>query len=195
MSVLSDGDIAKGMAYGLFNINPFSLNRIQPASYDVALSNEFRVFKPRNLCPEDMRLLAKRTLDPRNLGEFEYMESIIVDEGAFRLRPSEFVLGMTEEYVRLGADVAARLEGKSSLGRIGIVIHSTAGWIDPGFEGRITLEIHNVSPFTTLLHPGMLIGQLAFMPMSSTVERPYGSPGLGSKYQGHMKPTQSRYDG
>ena len=177
MSVLSDRDI-RGHHQIEFEIDPFDIARVQPASYDVALGHQFRVFKhtqhsfidPRDI-PEDLTELVTRTKDH------------------FVLHPGEFILGQTLERVKLYERVVARLEGKSSLGRIGLVIHSTAGWIDPGFEGTVTMEISSNSKLPIILTPGMLIGQLAFMLLSSPCVKPYGSEGLGSKFQGQTEPT------
>ncbi|MGH9152465.1 MAG: dCTP deaminase, partial [Acidimicrobiales bacterium] len=117
----------------------------------------------------------------------------VADEEPFMLHPGEFVLGSTLERVRLGVDVVARLEGKSSLGRLGLLIHSTAGFIDPGFEGAITLELSNVATLPIAIYPGMKIGQISFLRMTTPAENPYGSGPAGSKYQGQRGPTPSRY--
>ena len=178
MSVLCDRDIREAFEEQKINITPFEYDRVQPASYDVALGADFRVFDSSEYpyidpgaIPDDLTKLVTR------------------HKGTFVLHPGEFVLGRTAEYVRVGNEHVARLEGKSSLGRIGLVIHSTAGWIDPGFEGTVTMEISSNSRLPILLRPGMLIGQLAFMALSSPCEKPYGSPGLGSKFQGQFEPT------
>lgn len=184
--VLSDKDIEWAVRSGNLGIDPFDARRIQPASYDVSLSDKFRVFSGA----------AKKIIVP---GELDPDLTRAVDltargDDALVLMSRQFLLGMTREYVRIPPFLCARIEGKSSLGRVGLVIHSTAGWIDPGFEGRITLEISNDSPLPIRLTPGMLIGQIAFMQMTSRVLRPYGHLDLGSKYQGHTEPTESRYE-
>jgi dCTP deaminase len=178
MSVLCDRDIQNAFEMDWIRITPFEYDRVQPASYDVALGHQFRVFKHTD----------HTFIDPRDIKE-DLTELVERIEGAFVLHPGEFVLGQTLEHVRIGDEFVARLEGKSSLGRIGLVIHSTAGWIDPGFEGTVTMEISSNSRLPILLRPGMLIGQLAFMSLSSPCEKPYGSPGLGSKFQGQFEPT------
>jgi dCTP deaminase len=185
VSVLSDKDIKWQMRKGTIGIEPFDASRVQPASYDVSLSSKFRVFSGTA-----KKIIVPGELDPDLMRTEDLTAS---DKKYLVLGPNQFVLGMTCEHVRIPPFVCARIEGKSSLGRIGLVIHSTAGWIDPGFEGKITLEISNDAPLPIRLVPGMLIGQIAFMYMSSVVERPYGHPDLGSKYQGHTEPTESRY--
>ena len=175
MSVLSDVDI-RDWHQVEFEIDPFDPARIQPASYDVALGHQFRVFKHTR----------HSQIDPADIPD-DLTE--LVSTSRFILHPGEFVLAVTRERITLHERVVARLEGKSSLGRIGLVIHSTAGWIDPGFEGTVTMEISSNSRLPILLRPGMLIGQLAFMLLSSPCLKPYGSDGLGSKYQGQVEPT------
>jgi dCTP deaminase len=182
--VLSDSDILHAVQLGWITIDPFEERHVQPASYDVALHHLFRVFNPHCF----------QAIVPGQTSEELMTRVDVSDEGEFVLQSGSFVLGMTQERVLLNAQLCARIEGKSSLGRLGLVIHSTAGWIDPGFEGRITLEISNDAPLPIVLTPGMLIGQIAFMTLRSRCVRPYGHPERKSKYQGDMEPTESRYD-
>lgn len=189
MSVLSDTDIRKGhiqgSARGGFELDPYDPERVQPASYDVELGNSFRYFKrSKHVC-----------IDPRNLQPELTGVTDVHGDGVFILHPGDFALGMTGEKITLSDMLVARVEGKSSLGRLGLVVHSTAGWIDPGFSGVITLELSNNSPLPIKLYPGMLIAQIAFMSLSSRCFEPYGSDGLGSKYQGDSGPAESRYQG
>lgn len=178
MSVLCDRDIRAAFAQQKMDIDPWDYGRVQPASYDVALGHQFRVFKHTQ----------HPFIDPIDIPD-DLTELVIRSKGHFVLHPDEFVLAQTLECVTIGDELVARLEGKSSLGRIGLVIHSTAGWIDPGFTGTVTMEISSNSRLPILLKPGMLIGQLAFMSLSSRCEKPYGSEGLGSKFQGQTEPT------
>lgn len=184
MSVLSDYDIKLGQQNGPhfsgFRITPWNEGRVQPASYDVAMGRQYRVFKNTYHGVIDLHRI------PDDLTELISSDRMI-------LHPGEFMLGITEEDVHLGPNLVARLEGKSSLGRVGLVIHSTAGWIDPGFHGKVTLEMSNNGRIPLVLHAGMLIGQLAFMTMTSPAVRPYGHPTLNSKYQGDQEPSASRY--
>lgn len=189
MTVLSDGDIhvgqQNGPGFGGFSVTPFLPERVQPASYDVALGNRFRYFK---------RSVAA-AIDPLDLADNLTGLTEVEPGEPFVLHPGDFALGSTQERVHIGPTIVARIEGKSSLGRLGLVIHATAGWIDPGFEGVVTLELSNQAPLPIKLWPGMLIAQVAFMRLSSMAIRPYGSPGLGSKYQGDAEPVASRYEG
>ena len=177
--ILSDGDIFRCMEK-FDMIQPFNPDNVQPASYDVSLSYHFRVFKRdfTHIDPMTRQDLTKR---------------VMVEHGAFVLHPGELVLGSTMETIYLPPWIAARVEGKSSLGRLGLVIHSTAGWIDPGYRGTITLEISNNAPLPIMLHPHMLIGQIAFMELKTPAAQPYGHPDRRSKYQGDVQPTESRY--
>lgn len=155
---------------------------MQPASVDIRVDARFRIFSNH----------LYTCIDPRECQD-DLTTLVEVDEGGvFILHPGEFVLGSTIERVTLGAAFVARLEGKSSLGRLGLLCHATAGWIDPGFSGRITLELSNVSNLPIKVYPGMPIGQLSFARLSSPARRPYGSETTGSKYQGQDGPTQSR---
>ena len=180
--VLSDRDIRAHIESGRIGIDPFDPACVQPASLDIRLDHRFRVFRSSRHAYID---LAK--------GLDDITELVTVDEGAFILHPGEFVLGSTRERIRLPDDVVSRVEGKSSLGRLGLLIHSTAGFIDPAWDGHITLELSNVNTIPITLYPGMRIGQLSFFQLSSPAERPYGSPELGSSYQGQSGPTPSRY--
>ncbi|MBC3185813.1 dCTP deaminase [Corynebacterium sp. zg-331] len=178
--LLSDRDIRRAIDQGDLGIEPYDAALVQPSSVDVRLDRFFRVFNN-----------SKYThIDPKR--EMEDLTSCVeVDEG-FVLHPGEFVLGATLERFTLPAHLAGRLEGKSSLGRLGLLTHSTAGFIDPGFSGHITLELSNVANLPIVLYPGMKVGQLALFAMSSPAEAPYGSSGLGSKYQGQRGPTPSK---
>jgi dCTP deaminase len=156
---------------------------VQPASVDIRLDYRFRVFRSSRHAFID---LARPLDDITELVE-------IPAKTPFILHPGEFVLGSTRERIRLPDDMVSRVEGKSSLGRLGLLIHSTAGFIDPAWDGHITLELSNVNTIPITLYAGMRIGQLSFFPLSSPAERPYGSPELGSSYQGQTGPTPSRY--
>ncbi|MDY5785551.1 MULTISPECIES: dCTP deaminase [unclassified Corynebacterium] len=180
--LLSDHDIRDALASRRLTIDPFDPNLIQPSSVDVRMDRYFRVFNN-----------SKYThIDPKE--EMPDLTTLVeVPEGeAFVLHPGEFVLGSTLEKFSLPADLAGRLEGKSSLGRLGLLTHSTAGFIDPGFSGHITLELSNVANLPITLWPGMKVGQLALFTMSSPAEVPYGSGALGSKYQDQRGPTASK---
>lgn len=180
--IFSDRSIREAIESGRIAIDPLELSYIQPSSVDLRVAHGFRVF-------ENHRHPA---IDPRSPQD-DLTKLIEVEPGEpFMLHPGEFVLGATHETVRLGVDVVARLEGKSSLGRLGLLIHSTAGFIDPGFEGAITLELSNVATLPISIYPGMRIGQISFYQMTTAADRPYGSPELGSKYQGQAGPTASR---
>lgn len=181
MSVLSDRDIRAELASGRVVIDPYDERDLQPSSVDLHLDRGFRVFR-NNRYP----YIDPRTAQP-DLTELLH----IADDEPFILHPGEFVLGQTLEWVELPDDLVSRLEGKSSLGRLGLLIHSTAGYVDPGFRGKLTLELSNVANLPIALYYGMRIGQISFFRMSSPVERPYGSPELGSKYQGQSEPTAS----
>ncbi len=183
MSVLSDRDIRAAMQAGRVRLDPYDPTCLQPSSVDLHLDREFRVFRNNRYPYIDVR-------QPQpDLTEIVAIE----DEEPFILHPGEFVLGQTLEWVELPDDLVARLEGKSSLGRLGLLIHSTAGYVDPGWKGNLTLELSNVANLPIALYCGMKIGQISFFKMSSPVERPYGSKELGSKYQGQSQPTASEY--
>lgn len=180
--LLSDLDIHTEIATGRLVIDPFDPGDVQPASVDIHLDRSFLVFdhsRCTHIDPEDPPL--------------ELVSRIDLPTGEpFVLHPGEFVLGSSRETVTIPTDLAARLEGKSSLGRLGLLTHATAGFIDPGFTGTITLELSNTATLPILLRPGMRIGQLCFFRLTSPTARPYGSPGLGSRYQGQTGPTASR---
>ena len=183
MSVLSDRDIRAAIAYGEVRVDPYDPRDLQPSSVDLHLDRSFRVFRNNRYAFIDVR-----TPQP-DLTELLRVD----DDEPFILHPGEFVLGQTVEWVELPNDLVARLEGKSSLGRLGLLIHSTAGYVDPGWKGNLTLEISNVANLPIALYFGMRIGQISFFRMSSPVDRPYGSAELGSKYQGQSEPTASAF--
>jgi dCTP deaminase len=180
--IFSDRSIREAIAEGRIGIDPFEPTHVQPSSVDLRVAAGFRVFQNHR----------HPAIDPRAPQDDLTKLIEVADDEAFMLHPGEFVLGATLETVRLGADVVARLEGKSSLGRLGLLIHSTAGFIDPGFEGAITLELSNVATLPISIYPGMKIGQVSFYQMTTDADHPYGSPELGSKYQGQAGPTPSR---
>lgn len=180
--VLSDRDIEACLEAGRIGIDPLDPAAIQPASVDLRLGPHFLVFRNARRPYIDVRQ------DQADLTELVTAS----DTEPFILHPGEFVLGATLERVRLPDDLVARLEGKSSLGRLGLVIHSTAGYVDPGFEGTLTLELSNINTLPITLYPAMRIGQISFLRMSSPVRHPYGSGPIGSKYQGQHLPTASR---
>ena len=181
--ILSDKDIRSALDAGRISIEPFDPDDLQPASVDLHVDRFFRVFHNARYPFIDVKKPMEDLTDV-----FEVKE-----EEAFILHPGEFVLGSTTEFVRLPGDLVARLEGKSSLGRLGLLIHSTAGFIDCGFEGHLTLELSNVANLPITIYPNMKIGQISFFQMSSEAENPYGSKKIGSKYQGQRGPTASRY--
>ncbi len=180
--LLSDRDLLQELKSGQLELDPFDPELVQPSSVDVRLDRQFRVFNNHLYTHIDPR---ERQDDLTTLVE-------VADGEPFVLHPGEFVLASTLETVALGDQLAARLEGKSSLGRLGLLVHSTAGWIDPGFTGQVTLELSNVARLPIRLWPGMRIGQLCVFQLTSPAQRPYGSPGLGSRYQGQQGPTPSR---
>ncbi len=180
--LLSDRDIRAEIASGRLGIDPFDDTLVQPSSVDVRLDNLFRVFNNTRYTH----------IDPAQ--QQDELTSLVqpTDGEPFVLHPGEFVLGSTLESCTLPGDLAGRLEGKSSLGRLGLLTHSTAGFIDPGFSGHITLELSNVANLPITLWPGMKIGQLCLLRLTSPAEHPYGSAAVGSKYQGQRGPTPSR---
>ena len=181
--VLSDRTIRDEIAAGRIVVKPIDLDDIQPASIDLHLDCRFLVFANTRQPFIDVR----QPLD-------ELTEAVEIDAGTpFMLHPGEFALGSTQERIELPDDLVARLEGKSSLGRMGLLIHSTAGFVDPGWQGRLTLELSNVARLPIALYPGMKIGQISFLRLSTPAGRLYGSPELGSKYQGQSGPTASRF--
>lgn len=180
--LLSDRDIRAQIEAGRIGLEPLEMGLIQPSSMDVRLDRFFRLFDNHKY----------PFIDPREQQD-ELTRLVEVDPNeAFILHPGEFVLGSTFEFVTLPDDIAARLEGKSSLGRLGLLTHSTAGFVDPGFQGHVTLELSNVATLPIKLWPGMKIGQLCFFKLSSPSENPYGSQKYGSRYQGQRGPTASR---
>jgi dCTP deaminase len=181
--VLSDRTIGRLIGEGRIEIDPYDAALLQPSSLDVRVDRYFRVFR-NNRYPH---------IDVKREQEDLTEQVEIDDEQPFILHPGEFVLGSTLERVRLPDDLVARLEGKSSLGRLGLLIHSTAGFIDPGFDGHVTLELSNVANLPITIYHAMKIGQLSFMQLSEPTSTPYGSDSLGSKYQGQRGPTPSRY--
>ncbi|MGD1051133.1 MAG: dCTP deaminase [Solirubrobacteraceae bacterium] len=184
-SVLSDGTIRRLVADGTITIDPWDPELVQPASVDLRLGNSFRVFHNHRISAIDLREV------PANL-----TEPITVAEGEpFVIHPGEFCLGATLEYVGLPDDIVARIEGKSSLGRLGLIVHATAGFCDPGWHGTLTLELNNLTRVPIKLWAGLPIAQLSFMTLDAPAQRPYGHAGLGSHYQGQVEATESRYGG
>ena len=181
--VLSDGDIRAEIQSGRIVIDPYTPEAVQPSSVDLHLDNRFRVFRSSRYPYIDVR---EEQPDLTELVEIRGDEPFI-------LHPGEFVLGSTLERVELPNDLVARLEGKSSLGRLGLLIHSTAGYVDPGWEGNLTLELSNVANLPITLYDGMKIGQISFQRLSSPVEVAYGDSRLGSRYRGQRDPTASLY--
>ena len=181
--ILSDVSIRKELADGRIVIDPIGDGCIQPSSVDLRLDRFFRVFLNHTLTH----------IDPRaDLSDLTEEVEVSIDD-AFVLHPGEFVLASTLERVAVPDDLVARLEGKSSLGRLGLLIHTTAGFVDAGFDGYLTLELSNVANLPIMLYPGMKIGQISFIQMTTSAESPYGSGVLGSKYQNQRGPTASRY--
>ena len=180
--LLSDRDIRAELESKRVVLDPYDAEMVQPSSVDVRIDRYFRLFDNHKYAVIDP---AEEQPDLTRLVE-------VSSDEAFVLHPGEFVLASTYEVVTLPDDVAARLEGKSSLGRLGLLTHSTAGFIDPGFSGHVTLELSNVATLPIKLWPGMKIGQLCFFRLSSPAESPYGSNAMGSRYQGQRGPTASR---
>jgi dCTP deaminase len=181
--ILSDRDLRAEIVAGRLVVDPFEPGALQPSSIDLRVGHEFRVFANHRYPYIDVR----QPLD--NLTELVEAS----EEDPFILHPGEFVLGSTLESVTLPDDLVARLEGKSSLGRLGLLIHSTAGFVDAGFSGQLTLELSNVANLPIAIYPGMPVGQLCLFRMTSPAERPYGSDELRSKYQAQRGPTSSRF--
>ena len=181
--ILSDRTLREEIAARRIVIEPLDERCIQPSSIDVKVSNLFRVFRNHTAGIIDV----KQDLE-------DLTEMVNVDpDGVFMLHPGEFVLGSTLERITVPDDLVARIEGKSSLGRLGLLIHSTAGFIDAGFDGHITLELSNVASLPITIYPGMKIGQISFVRMTTPADNPYGKGARGSKYQGQRGPTPSRY--
>jgi dCTP deaminase len=182
-SVLSDGTIRRLVDEGEIVIAPWDPLMVQPASVDLKLGTSFRVFHNHRIQVIDLA-------DPPQ-GLTEPVE--VAPDDLFVIHPNEFVLGRTEERVEMPANLVARIEGKSSLGRLGLIVHATAGFVDPGFQGSLTLEITNFNSVPIVLRPGLPIAQLSFMTLDQAAERPYGHPDLGSHYQSQVDATESRY--
>jgi dCTP deaminase len=180
--IFSDRTIREAVATGRIVIDPFEAAHVQPSSIDLRVDRYFRVFENHRY----------PYIDPKEPQTELTSEVEADDKEPFILHPGEFVLGSTLESVRLSDDIVARLEGKSSLGRLGLLIHSTAGFVDPGFAGHLTLELSNVANLPIAIYPGMRIGQISFYQLSTPAESPYGSAAAGSKYQGQRGPTPSR---
>jgi dCTP deaminase len=182
--ILSDRSIREALGTGRIEIDPLDESCIQPSSVDLTIDRYFRVFRNHTTPIIDVK---------QNLEDLTELVELADDEIPFMLHPGEFVLGSTAERVRLPTDLVGRLEGKSSLGRLGLLIHSTAGFIDAGWDGHITLELSNIATLPITLYPGMKIGQISFLQMTTAADVPYGSAAVGSKYQGQRGPTPSRY--
>jgi dCTP deaminase len=182
-SVLSDGTIMRLVQEGRIRIDPWDESLVQPASVDLRLGESFRVFHNHRASAIDLRD------PPQNLTEEVRVES---DE-PFVIHPGEFALGRTQEWVELPDDIVARIEGKSSLGRLGLIVHATAGFCDPGWKGTLTLELANLTRIPIKLYAGLPIAQLSFMTLDAPALRPYGHEDLGSHYQGQVEATASRY--
>ena len=181
--ILSDTDLQKLLDDGRLVVDPLGPNAVQPSSIDLRVGNQFRVFKNSRYPYIDVR---------QPMEELTELVSTVGDD-PFILHPGEFVLGTTIERVEVPDDLVGRLEGKSSLGRLGLLIHSTAGFVDPGFRGHLTLELSNVANLPITLYPGMKIGQISLFQLSSPAAHPYGSGKLSSKYLDQVGPTPSRY--
>ncbi|HLM33746.1 MAG TPA: dCTP deaminase [Gaiellaceae bacterium] len=181
--VLSDRTIRRQLSEGRIEVEPFDEDLLQPSSLDVRVDRFFRVFRNSRYPFIDVKEEMEDLTELVEIGEAE----------PFILHPGEFVLGSTLERIKLPDDLVARLEGKSSLGRLGLLIHSTAGFIDPGWDGHVTLELSNVANLPITIYYAMKIGQLSFVQLTEPAETPYGADGLGSKYQGQAGPTPSRY--
>lgn len=175
--ILSDGDISRECGWGRIQINPWSASQLQPSSYDVLLDNKFLIFNSHN----------HDVIDPKE--DQSLTDELFVQDGQFvTLHPQQFMLAATREYIGLPDNLVARVEGKSSLGRLGLMVHVTAGFVDPGWQGPLTFELANVSPLPIRLYPGMPIAQISFIRMTSPADNPYSG-----KYQGATGPQPSRY--
>jgi len=183
MSVLSDGTIRRLVDEGRIRIEPWDPELVQPASVDLRLGDSFRVFHNHRATAIDLRD------PPPNLTE----EVRVTGDEPFVIHPGEFALGRTQEWVELPDDIVARIEGKSSVGRLGLIVHATAGFCDPGWKGTLTLELANLTRVPIRLYHGLPIAQLSFMALDAPAERPYGHEELGSHYQGQVDATASRY--
>jgi dCTP deaminase len=181
--VLSDGTIRRLVQAGRISIDPWDERLLQPASVDLRLGSSFRVFHNYRASAIDLRDPPTNLTEPIAIGADE----------PFVIHPGEFCLGATLEYVELPDDIVARIEGKSSLGRLGLIVHATAGFCDPGWRGTLTLELNNLTRVPIRLWAGLPVAQLSFMALDAPAERPYGDPSLGSHYQGQLAATESRY--
>ncbi len=182
-SVLSDGTIVRLVQEGRIRIDPWDAALVQPASVDLRLGDSFRVFHNHKITAIDLRD------PPRGLTEHVSPRA----GEPFVIHPGEFCLGRTLEHIELPDDVVARIEGKSSIGRLGLIVHATAGFCDPGWKGTLTLELNNLTRVPIKLYPGLPIAQLSFMTLDQPALRPYGHAELGSHYQGQVEATESRY--
>lgn len=181
--ILSDRTIREAIDAGRVVIDPFDPAMVQPSSVDLTLDRTFLVFRNHTRAVIDVK---------QDMSDLH--EPVVIDpDGVFLLHPGEFVLGSTAERIRLPDDLVGRIEGKSSLGRLGLLIHTTAGFVDAGFEGHLTLELSNVATLPITLYPGMKIGQISLFQMTTPAEVPYGASELGSKYRGQVGPTASQY--
>jgi dCTP deaminase len=178
---LSDATIKTLVAEGHLGIDPFDPALVQPASVDCRLG------------PEIKAMADGAGIDPYQAGDIEWISTAIPTGRPYLLTKGAFVLGHTVETYRFPADILGGVNGKSSLGRLGLAVHTTAGWCDPGFSGQVTLELSNIGPRDILLWPGMLIAQMVFAFLDHPAKRPYGSDGLGSRYKGQMGATGSRF--
>jgi dCTP deaminase len=185
VAALSDGTIKRLVDEGRIGIDPWDPAMVQPASVDLRLGDSFRVFHNFRTSAIDLRE------PPKDLTE----EVVVGPDEPFVIHPGEFCLGRTAEWVELADDLLARVEGKSSIGRLGLIVHATAGFVDPGWKGTLTLEFANLTRVPIKLYAGLPIAQLSFMELDDAAERPYGSKGLGSHYQGQLAATESRYAG
>ena len=184
MTILSDKTIKKYLTENKIIIEPLKDdNQIQPSSVDLRLGDEFRVFKVNK----------KAFINPKNDDMEEYMETIYSnDDEPFIIHPNEFALATTNEYVEIPSDLVVRVEGRSSIGRLGVTMHVTAGFIDPGFKGKITLEISNIGSLPVALYPGQRVCQIVFETMTTPANKPYGHTDRGSKYMGQLNPVSSK---
>lgn len=182
MAILSDKTLKEYLEYGKIGIEPLDYNDVQPASVDLRLGDEFKVFK----------VTSKPYIDSK-YDISSYMETVKIKEGEpFIIHPNEFALATTSEYIKVPDDLVARVEGRSSMGRLGVTMHVTAGYIDPGFEGKITLEISNIGAMPVALYPGQRVCQIVFETLTTPSETPYGHPDRGSKYMGQTEPECSK---
>jgi len=182
--MLSDRSLREALAAGTIEVEPLGENAIQPSSIDLRLASSFRIFRNHTRAIIDVK---------EDLSDLTELVEIDGDQ-PFILHPGEFVLGSTLERVKVPNNLVARIEGKSSLGRLGLLIHSTAGFVDAGWNGQLTLELSNVASLPITLYPNMKIGQMSFMEMTTEADHPYGSGEVGSKYQDQVGPIASRYN-